>query len=60
MTGPEHYAAAERLITIARQESNLMGQVYGKDQEYAELRLAEAQVHATLALVAAAGGDVAR
>jgi hypothetical protein len=33
-----------------------MWQVYGKDQEYAERRLAGAQVHGTLALAAAAVG----
>jgi hypothetical protein len=34
--------------------------VYRKDQEYAELRLAEAQVHATLALAAATASLIPR
>lgn len=43
MTGPEHYADAERLIRQSR----------GQDDEVAAVTLAEAQVHATLALAAA-------
>jgi hypothetical protein len=39
MTGPEHYREAERLLGVA--------------EEPEDIRLAEAQVHATLALAAA-------
>ncbi|WP_103347979.1 hypothetical protein [Amycolatopsis sp. CA-128772] len=42
MTGPEHYREAERLIRTADRSYN--------DAEFA---LAEAQIHATLALAAA-------
>lgn len=52
MNGPEHYAEAERLITEARGEH---GDNY-VDSEARDARLAEAQVHATLALVAATAG----
>lgn len=56
MTGPEHYREAERVIELARTT----------DSEYPELiasLLAEAQVHATLALatpdvVAEARGEI--
>lgn len=44
MTGPEHYTEAERLIAGAHAEAKEAG-VYG-------MLLAEAQVHATLALAA--------
>ena len=44
MTGPEHYREAERLLAIAGMP---------KYREGAQQLLAEAQVHATLALVAA-------
>jgi len=46
MNGPEHYRAAERLLGIAMESSNAPNAV-------AQI-LAEAQVHATLALGAAA------
>ena len=48
MTGPEHYAEAERLLTLADRHSS--GATYG--QEWT-LTLTAAQVHATLALAAA-------
>jgi len=48
MTGPEHYAEAERLLTLADRHSQ--GATYG--QEWA-LTLTAAQAHATLALAAA-------
>ncbi len=48
MTGPEHYAEAERLLTLA--DRHTRGATYGP--EWA-LTLTAAQVHATLALAAA-------
>jgi hypothetical protein len=48
MTGPEHYAEAERLLALADRHGK--GVTYG--QEWA-LTLTAAQVHATLALAAA-------
>jgi hypothetical protein len=48
MTGPEHYAEAERLLTLA--DRHTTGVTYA--QEWA-LTLTAAQVHATLALAAA-------
>ena len=48
MTGPEHYAGAERLLAVADRHST--GVTYG--QEWT-LTLTAAQVHATLALAAA-------
>ena len=48
MTGPEHYAEAERLLAVADRHTS--GVTYG--QEWA-LTLAAAQVHATLAVAAA-------
>ena len=48
MTGPEHYAEAERLLTLADRHSS--GASYGP--EWA-LSLTAAQAHATLALAAA-------
>ena len=48
MTGPEHYAGAERLLTVADRHTS--GVTYG--QEWT-LTLTAAQVHATLALAAA-------
>lgn len=48
MTGPEHYAEAERLLALADRHST--GVTYG--QEWT-LTLTAAQVHATLALAAA-------
>lgn len=49
MNGPQHYAEAERLISVARDR---FGDHYA-DRPTPPLLLAEAQVHATLALVAA-------
>lgn len=43
MTGPEHYREAERLARLAQ----------GQNYEAAAVTLADAQVHATLALAAA-------
>lgn len=48
MTGPEHYRTAERLIAALRDVP------LGSEKESA--LLAEAQVHATLALAAAVAG----
>ena len=48
MTGPEHYAEAERLLALAERHSS--GATYGPEWT---LPLAAAQVHATLALAAA-------
>jgi len=48
MTGPEHYAEAERLLALADRHSQ--GAAYGR--EWA-VTLTAAQVHATLALAAA-------
>jgi len=48
MTGPEHYAEAERLLAVA--DRHARGVTY--DQEWT-LPLTAAQVHATLALAAA-------
>ena len=48
MTGPEHYAEAERLLTLA--DRHTTGVTYA--QEWT-LTLTAAQVHATLALAAA-------
>ncbi len=48
MTGPEHYAEAERLLALA--DRHTRGVAY--DQEWT-LPLTAAQVHATLALAAA-------
>ncbi len=48
MTGPEHYAKAERLLTLADRPTR--GVTYA--QEWT-LTLTAAQVHATLALAAA-------
>jgi hypothetical protein len=44
MTGPEHYREAEQLLGARRS---------GESAEDAASRLAEAQIHATLALAAA-------
>lgn len=43
MNGPGHYAAAERLLKMSD----------GVDADFAQLVVAQAQVHATLALAAA-------
>ena len=54
MTGPEHYAEAERLLALAERHSS--GATYGPEWT---LTLAAAQVHATLALAAATAGGTA-
>jgi hypothetical protein len=51
MTGSEHYAEAERLVTKARSLGG--GDTYNGAQVRPQVILAEAQVHATLALAAA-------
>jgi len=48
MTGPEHYAEAERLLTLA--DRHTTGVTYAPEWT---LTLSAAQVHATLALAAA-------
>ena len=48
MTGPEHYAEAERLLTLADRHAS--GATYGPEWT---LTLTAAQVHAMLALTAA-------
>jgi hypothetical protein len=53
MNGPEHYAEAERLIAKARSLGG--GDTYNSIQVRPQVILAEAQVHATLALSAALG-----
>ena len=54
MTGPEHYREAERLIAMARDEGeSRSGDMYGDHQDTSATILADAQVHAILALVAA-------
>lgn len=50
MTGPEHYREAERLLATAY-EGNLT--TYEGENPEAARQIAEAQVHATLALAAA-------
>lgn len=50
MTGPEHYRKAERLLATAY-EGTLTA--YEGENPEADRAIAEAQVHATLALVAA-------
>jgi hypothetical protein len=49
MTGPEHYAEAERLLAVA--DRHTRGVTY--DEEWT-LTLTAAQVHATLALAGSA------
>jgi hypothetical protein len=56
MTGPEHYSEAERLIAMAR-ELPISRDLYVVDQAQGALILADAQVHATLALAAATALD---
>lgn len=46
MTGPEHYTEAERLLELARTQT---------DWSSGEYLIGAAQVHATLALVATVG-----
>jgi hypothetical protein len=53
MTGQEHYLEAERLITLAREGRNALYGAWPGTQ--AAIILADAQVHATLALAAATG-----
>jgi hypothetical protein len=48
MTGPEHYAEAERLLAVADRHTS--GVTYGPEWT---LTLTAAHVHATLALAAA-------
>ena len=52
MTGPEHYREAERLINEAR--TTAKGFTPNPPQSYAQ-KIAEAQVHAMLALATATG-----
>ena len=54
MTGPDHYAEAERLLALAERHSS--GATYGPEWT---LTLAAAQAHATLALTAATAGGTA-
>lgn len=62
MTGPEHYLEAERLLTQAKAEDQrLTGQAMSPEvaaQTHLTLNrmVADAQVHATLALAAATAG----
>lgn len=51
MTGPEHYREAERLVAKARALGG--GDTYNSAQVRPRVLLAEAQVHASLALAAA-------
>ncbi len=52
MTGPEHHLEAERLIAMARESHH--ADLYGRHTDtQSALILADAQVHATLALAAA-------
>lgn len=55
MTGPEHYRAAERLITLA-ESCDWTTEV----EAYRGPALAAAQVHATLALAAATAEPIAQ
>ena len=50
MTGPEHYLEAEQLLGAVEKTPD----GWGEGAEYARQELAAAQVHATLALAAAA------
>lgn len=56
MTGPEHYQAAEKLLEVAQLRNR--DQSVGVNDE-AAYYVAEAQVHATLALAAATAADQA-
>ena len=58
MTGPEHFAEAERLIAMARNRPG-KGDLYDYygDEPATTMILADAQVHATLAAVAAAAPE---
>lgn len=53
MTGPEHYREAERLIAMARDEGGASGGMYSWHETQPAMVLADAQVHAILALAAA-------
>jgi len=58
MTGPEHYREAERLIAMARDQgggADRFGFLYREAHVTPAVILADAQVHATLALAAATG-----
>jgi hypothetical protein len=58
MTGPEHYHEAERLIGVARGSAFLREsdrELYRDSGSRIAQILADAQVHATLALAAATG-----
>lgn len=55
MSGPEHYQEAERLLALAGSEGAGSAGLFISYDEQAALILADAQVHATLALAAAAG-----
>jgi hypothetical protein len=46
MSGPDHYETAEELLQYASDE-------FAEDWQFAQLRIAAAQVHATLAQAAA-------
>ncbi|MFF7829771.1 hypothetical protein ACFZCM_31600 [Streptomyces rochei] len=50
MTGPEHYREAERLLSVATSSDQT---TYEGENPEADRTIAEAQVHATLALAAA-------
>jgi len=52
MTGPEHYREAEQLIAVARDTAQ--ASTLESTRQYAQT-IAEAQVHAILALAAATG-----
>ena len=54
MTGPEHYAEAERLLAVADRHTS--GVTYGPEWT---LTLTAAHVHATLALAAATAVETA-
>ena len=56
MTGPEHYAEAERLLTAVGESPDQ----WGEAAEYCRQQLAAAQVHATLALAAATAAPAIR
>jgi hypothetical protein len=51
MTGPEHYKEAERLLTVPRTEVH--DGIEYRVTHLEQTNIAEAQVHATLALAAA-------
>lgn len=58
MTGPEHYREAERLVDVyQRQTGTATAETISAQLEAGVAMMAAAQVHATLALAAAAGGQ---